>query len=136
MSGRDRNWMWADALEMIERAERLQRQYFRPNTNTVGTRAPSWEPPIDMVETENEVLILVALPGVDLEQVDAVIERDTLVVTGDRRLPAELSTSVVHRLELPHGRFERRIRLPSGRYDAVERREALGCLLVALRKAA
>jgi HSP20 family molecular chaperone IbpA len=41
---------------------------------------------------------------------------------------------VIHRLEMPHGRFERRIRLPSGRYERVRRAAAHGCLVITLEK--
>jgi HSP20 family protein len=46
-----------------------------------------------------------------------------------------LRTAEIHRLELPHGRFERRIPLPAGRYESVTRGSVHGCLLVTLQKA-
>ena len=75
-----------------------------------------------------------ALPGVEPERVEAMIDGADLVVVGIRPPPSELVTAVIHRLELPHGRFERRIRLPSGRYDRVRRAAALGCLVITLEK--
>ena len=98
-------------------------------------RAPVWEPPVDVLETEREVLVLVALPGVDPDQVEAAIEDGDLVVAGERVLPRELRTAVIHRLELPQGRFERRVRLPAGRYAAVRRAMTNGCLVITLEKA-
>jgi HSP20 family molecular chaperone IbpA len=50
-------------------------------------------------------------------------------------LPPELSTATIHRLELPQGRFYRRLRLPAGRYSGVRRSSADGCLVIALQKA-
>jgi HSP20 family molecular chaperone IbpA len=88
-----------------------------------------------MIETERAVLVLVALPGVDPDQVQATIDGDDLIVAGSRVLPAELRTAVIHRLELPQGRFERRVRLPAGRYSAVHRAEAHGCGVITLEKA-
>jgi HSP20 family protein len=124
--------MWSEAVEMLARAERMHRELFRP---AAGRPIPTWEPPVDVLETENEVLVLVALPGVDLEQVETVIEGAYLVVAGSRTLPPELATAVIHRLELPQGRFERRIRLPGGRYGAVRRAAVQGCVLITLQKA-
>jgi HSP20 family protein len=132
MSEFSSGWMWSEAIEMLARAERLHRQLFRP---ALGRRVPTWEPPIDVLETEGEVLVLVALPGVEPDQVETVIEGAYLVVTGQRVLPAELATAVIHRLELPQGRFERRIELPAGRYDAVRRAAVNGCVLITLQKA-
>ena len=128
MSERDREgWMWAEACEMLARAERLHRQFFQPARGQA--RLPTWEPP-----TERELLILIALPGVDPDRVEAHIENGSLVVLGQRTLPSELRDAVIHRLEIPLGRFERRLPLPAGRYEAARRYAVHGCLLVTLRK--
>lgn len=118
---------------MLARAERLHREMFRPGR--AGLPAPAWEPPVDMIETERAVLVLVALPGVDPDQVEAAIDGGDLIVAGSRVLPPELRTAVIHRLELPQGRFERRVRLPAGRYSAVRRETACGCIVITLEKA-
>ncbi|WP_213771836.1 Hsp20/alpha crystallin family protein [Bradyrhizobium sp. dw_78] len=128
------NWMLSEAIDSLARAERLHRQFFSLQS-AAGAREPSWEPPIDVIETDRELLILVALPGVDLDQVKAVIENGTLVVSGHRVLPVELRNARIHRLELPQGRFERRIVLPTGRY-AVSRFAVNGCLALRLAKSA
>lgn len=130
--GFSRDWMWSEACEMISRAERLHREFFRPTGGVA--RLPAWEPPVDMIETEREVLVLVALPGVDPNQAEAVVDGNDLVVAGTRVLPPELRTAVIHRLELPQGRFERRVRLPAGRYSAVRRSTGDGCLVITLQK--
>ena len=75
------------------------------------------------------MLIFVALPGVDAEQVETVIEGSTLVVSGRRILPVQLSNAVIHR-------FERRLRLPPGHYAAARRSTANGCLVISLQKVA
>jgi HSP20 family protein len=128
-----RDWMWSEACEMIARAERMHRELFRP----AGTQArlPEWEPPVDILETEQEVLALVALPGVDAESAQAAIEDGDLVIAGTRVLPPELRTANIHRLELPQGRYYRRLRLPAGRYSAVRRAVSNGCLVISLQKA-
>jgi HSP20 family molecular chaperone IbpA len=125
--------MWSQACEMLARAERLNRELFRPLSSVA--RLPAWEPPLDMLETEREVLVLIALPGVNPQQVEAVLDGDDLVVAGARVLPIELRTAIIHRLELPQGRFERRVRLPAGRYSAVRQSVSNGCLVFALEKA-
>jgi len=127
------NWMWSEACEMLARAERLHREFFRP-TRSAGL-LPTWEPPVDVRETDHAVLVLIALPGVDPERVEAAIDGGDLVVAGVRVLPRELMTATIHRLELPQGRFERRVRLPEGRYTAVGRAMSNGCLVITLEKA-
>jgi HSP20 family protein len=126
------NWMLSEAIDSLARAERLRQTFFSLQPTGIS-REPSWEPPIDVLETEREFLILVALPGVDPDQVEAVIEDGTLVVSGSRVLPIELRNARIHRLELPQGRFERRIALPAGRY-AVSRFAVNGCIALRLSK--
>jgi HSP20 family protein len=126
---RDFDWMWSEACDSLARAERLHRQFFQPR------RPGTWEPPVDILETEREVLLFFALPGVSIDKVEAIIDGSDLVVAGTRVLPPELRTAVIHRIELPQGRFERRVRLPAGRYRDVVRAAADGCLVITLRKA-
>jgi HSP20 family molecular chaperone IbpA len=128
-----RSWMWSEAVEMLARAERMHQQMFEPRRG--GSRPPSWEPPVDVLETEHEVIVLTALPGVDPASVDTVIEDGALVISGERTLPPELRVAVIHRLELPQGRFYRRLPIPPGAYSDVRRASANGCLIVTLRKA-
>src|SRR5271169_2399974 len=126
------HWMWSEACEMLARADRLHRELFRPGGAAV--RMPVWEPLVDVLETERAVLVLVALPGVNPEGVETSIDGSDLLVSGNRVLPAEIRTAVIHRLELPQGRFERRVRLPAGRYSAVHRAASDGCLVITLQK--
>jgi HSP20 family molecular chaperone IbpA len=128
-----RDWMWSEACDMLARAERMHRELFRP----AGTQArqPAWEPPVDILETAFEVLAFVALPGVNVENTQAVIEDGELVIAGTRTYPPALRTATIHRLELPQGHFYRRLRLPAGRYSTVRRVFADGCLVITLQKA-
>ena len=126
-----RNWMWSEALQMLARADRLQREVF--NAPGPSGRA-AWEPPVDVLETEDAVLVLVALPGVDADQVELVIHDGVLLIAGERVLPRELRTAVIHRIELPQGRFERQVPIPAGRYEAPASAVADGCLIVRLPK--
>jgi len=132
--GGPHDWMWSEALQMLSQAERLHRQVFRPHASQ--QRGVKWEPPVDILETEDALLIFAALPGVDPAKVQAVIQDGTLVIAGERVLPDELKTALIHRLELPQGHFERHIPLPPGRYGDVRSISANGCLVIHLGKIA
>jgi HSP20 family protein len=124
--------MWAEACELLERAERLNRQFFQPRA-TEG-RQPGWEPPVDMLETDGELWILVALPGVGAEQLQVLVDGRTLAVVGERPMPGRTRAGIIRRLEIPYGHFERRIELPPGRFEIRHRELADGCLVLGLRK--
>lgn len=132
MTRNDPNWMWAEACEFLARAERLHQQFFHPAGPQA--RRPVWEPPVDVFESAGALWILVALPGVAPDQVEVLLGDGELVVAGERRLPRELCAGAVHRLEIPHGRFERRIVLPQGPLQVEERRLLNGCLILSLRR--
>jgi len=131
MSERDLTaWMWADACAALDRAEALRRQFFR--LGTPEPTRPVWEPPVDMVETEDEVVVMIALPGVDPSTVEIAFEGDMLSVFGVRASPVSRSAVRLHRLEIPWGRFARRIGMP--RRGLVPRTHSLahGCLTIVL----
>lgn len=115
---------------MLEQAQRLQRQFFR--FGHAAQAQPRWEPPADIVAYGSEVRITVALPGVTPEHVQVRIDNGALSVAAARPLPLNARTSAVHRLEIPYGRFERRIELPAGRYELVEQGCVNGCLVLRL----
>lgn len=117
---------------MLTRAERLHREFFRPVQS--ASRSPTWEPPVDILETRHEVLVVVALPGVGAESVEVAVDEENLMFAGVRTLPMELQTAVIHRLELPQGRFQRRVRLPPGQYGVIRHSIVDGCLLITIEK--
>jgi HSP20 family protein len=131
MFGDPRLWMWNEALALITRAEELHRRFFEPG---IPMQVASWEPPVDMFETDQDLWILLALPGVEQGDLDVSVDANVLRVSGQHRLPSVVRTASIYRLEIPYGRFERRIKLPStpfvlGRSDLVN-----GCLVVGLAK--
>ncbi len=132
MTSRDfSNWMWGEALSMIERAERLQRQFFQHAT-------AAWEPPVDITESPDEVRVHVALPGVSADAINVALDPGGLHVCAVRVFPCRDDTMNVHRLEIPYGRFERRIGLPLGDpyrpLELVEKKLTDGVLTLVFRK--
>ena len=98
-------WMWSEALSMLERADRLQRHFF---THVEA----AWEPPIDIIETPEGLVVQMALPGVGADSVTISLEPEGIAVSALRPFPCRDAASQVHRIEIPYGRFERRIGLP------------------------
>jgi HSP20 family molecular chaperone IbpA len=129
------SWMWAEACEMLERAQRLQRQFFR--VGRAIESQPRWEPPVDILAYGTEVQVAVALPGVAAENIEVRTDSGLLIVGATRPLPVRSHATAVHRLEIPYGRFERRIALPpigprGGHYELLEQAYVNGCLLLRL----
>lgn len=126
-----RAWMLAEAIELLHSADRLQRQFFQ--LGHTG-ESPCWEPPVDMYENERELDLLIALPGVAPERFEVTLEQQAIVVRGERSFGANLGRGAILRLEIPYGRFERRIGLPYGDYRLVDMQLENGCLRLHLEQ--
>jgi HSP20 family molecular chaperone IbpA len=126
------DWMWAQAVELLEQAERMHRKYFRLTTSERAQAV--WEPPVDVFEDEHEIVIVVALPGVPPDRVVVTREPGALVVRAESPLPLSGSRRAVRQLEIPYGCFERRISLPDAPLEAGATEIAHGCLILRLRK--
>jgi HSP20 family molecular chaperone IbpA len=123
--------MWGDTVALLDQADRMQRQFFRL---AGGAERARWEPPVDVFADGDEILVEVALPGVPADRIELVFAPGELVVRGERRLPRRLASAAIQRLEIPHGRFERRLALPPGRWALVRQELDNGCLQLLLAR--
>jgi HSP20 family molecular chaperone IbpA len=125
--------MWAEACDLLDQAERMHRQFFR--LAAAGQTRVAWEPPVDILEDERHITIIVALPGVPEDCVEIAHDSGTLIVRGTRRMPFFGSGTAMRRIEIPYGVFERRIPLPGWALENATRELLNGCLILKLRKA-
>jgi HSP20 family molecular chaperone IbpA len=123
--------MWSQACDQVERADRLHRQFFR--LGQVG-QAPAWEPPVDVFESESEIVIRAAVPDVDPADFEFSLRETGVLLSGRRRLSAEAARGVIRQLEIPYGRLERHIPLPPGRYRLIADRYHNGCFELRLER--
>lgn len=135
------SWMWSEALSLLDEAQRLQRQFFAPARAAAaagcGGPAPcasAWEPPVDVVETAAALQVFVALPGVRLADIELALQPGGLTIVAQRAFPAPGRGARLHRMEIPSGRFERRIALPTNALQLERHELADGCLVLTFRK--
>lgn len=122
--------MWAEACELLDRAERLHRQFYRPSRSA---SLPNWEPPVDLYHYPGGLWLIVALPGADGDSIEVYTETEALLVRAERPLPTAAAGASMQRLEIPFGHFERRVPLPPGQYRMARREWRDGCLYLDLR---
>jgi HSP20 family protein len=73
-----------------------------------------WYPPADIVESQDEFIIAVDLPGVDRSALEISLDEDRLVIKGTRTIEALAQ----QRSERPHGRFIRSFGIPKSVEEA------------------
>ncbi len=74
--------------------------------------ARPWVPPVDIIETENELVLKADVPDVRLEDIDIRMENGTLALQGERKFEKEESHKGYHRVERSYGTFARYFELP------------------------
>jgi HSP20 family protein len=139
----ERDWdifIWSRANELLHRAERIQRNFIQIAAATQYRssqgRAPSWEPPVNVIETDESLWVISAIPGVSSDQVQVRIDGNELVITGHRPLPKCCTDGDLKIWEIPLGHFERRLRVIAGETPLFLGEITLneGLLIIQLRK--
>jgi HSP20 family molecular chaperone IbpA len=125
--------MWAQAVDFIDQAERMHRQFFRLASSRTAEPA-LWQPPVDVFEDEHEVIVVVALPGVTEEGIEISARDGALMVRARRALPFAGEGLRLRQLEIPYGSFERRVELPPAPLQLTAHELTHGCLVVRLAR--
>ncbi|MGH7843684.1 MAG: Hsp20/alpha crystallin family protein [Candidatus Binatia bacterium] len=131
------DWIWQHASELMEHAERIHRCFFQAALSSVHSLVAeaSWAPPVTIAETQDAIWVIYALPGVSANRMQLQLEQDELVITGYRPLPDCCTEGELKSMEIPFGRFHRRLRLPQGTpFTLGETRHEEGLILIQLRK--
>jgi len=74
--------------------------------------ARPWAPAVDILETENDLVLKADIPGVDLKDVDIQLENGTLTLKGERKFDSEEKKKGFHRMERSYGSFVRYFTVP------------------------
>jgi len=73
---------------------------------------PGWTPHTDILETEDEVIILMDVPGVGKDDFRVTFEENLLKVSGMRAKRHPPGLIRFHRMEIEYGPFEKLFRVP------------------------
>jgi HSP20 family protein len=93
-------------------------------------------PSVDMYETENDVVIKTALPGMKAEDVDINITGEMITIKGETKENSEVKEKAYHIREQRWGAFERTVGLPTVvQADKAKAEFEDGVLVVTLPKA-
>jgi HSP20 family protein len=74
-------------------------------------RGHSWQPAVDVFETEAAILVRVEIPGVRGEDIRVNIDGEVLRVSGVRKVPADATVKRLHKMEIAFGPFHREVRI-------------------------
>jgi HSP20 family protein len=116
---------------------RLFDSFFGRREGSVGNDYGSrrWIPAMDLVETDEHLVLRADLPGVDRDNVEIEVKDGVLTISGERRAEHEDKREGFHRVERSFGRFSRALELPQGiAADSVQARFERGVLELRMPK--
>ena len=72
-----------------------------------------WEPPVDIYETDDALVLKVELPGVSKDAVNVELHEHTLTLSGERTREPAVTGGQYQREEGRYGAFQRAFRMPT-----------------------
>ncbi len=102
-----------DLLTLREKMNRLFEDVVTARGQEKEFISSTWNPAVDIYESENQLVLTAEIPGVDEKDVEIKIEDNTLSIKGERRFETETKEENYHRLERSYGSFYRTFTLPN-----------------------
>ena len=103
---------WNPARDFIRMQEDFDR-FFRGFLPETSLARGTWEPAVDIGETNNAYLITADLPGLTKDEIKINYQDGVLTIHGEKQQEKEEKNKNYHRIERSYGVFERSFRLPS-----------------------
>src|ERR1700681_3649150 len=73
----------------------------------------TWAPPVDIYETENELVVKTDLPDLQEKDIDVRVAGNTLTIRGERKFEKDVNEDNYLRMERAYGSFTRSFTLPN-----------------------
>lgn len=118
---------------------RLLEDYLQPARYGAAEPPPTdidpqaWSPAVNVYETNEEMIVVVEVPGVDPASIDLAVTGNVLSVRGSKE-PAALPESAPHLRERRFGAFHRQLSVPDVDFDKAQAEASNGVLLIRLPK--
>jgi HSP20 family protein len=126
---------WQELERVQSEIDGLLSSALRKIENMMPGRTLSFVPATDIVESGDEYVLFMSLPGLVEEDIDLTFENDILIVRGERQAPYDSSHVTVHQSRWKYGYFERRVQLPQKvDADAIQASYESGVLTVRIPK--
>jgi HSP20 family protein len=105
---------WEPAREMMTLREAMDRLFDDAFTRPLSLNNGNWSvPAVDMYQTDNEVVVKAALPGIKADEVQINVTGELLTLKGETKQEEEKKEKAYHIREQRWGTFERSIALPT-----------------------
>lgn len=103
---------WDPLKDLMAMHDRINKMF---NDSLDRQNSPSygdWMPPVDIYETESEIVVTSELPGIDENNVDIQVAEGILTIKGEKKYPLDRESDNYYRLERSYGKFQRSFAVP------------------------
>jgi HSP20 family protein len=107
-----RDWLGEKQRVQGKVGQASQPSATRSTSPEEATLPGGWSPPVDILETDDRIVLRADLPGVSIEQIELKIDDEQLILKGERSMDSSARREDFHRIERPFGRFLRTFTLP------------------------
>ncbi|MDB9312099.1 Hsp20/alpha crystallin family protein [Spirulina sp. CS-785/01] len=122
----------------LENLRRQMDQVFDDINGMTGIESNNplgWQPAIELSDRDNNLILRAQIPGLNAEDLDISVSRDTVTLKGEHRQEDESQDQGFYRSEFRYGSFQRTINLPVAvENDQVEAEFNNGVLTLTLPK--
>ena len=95
-----------------DRIHRLMGELFKDMRPLGYQPDRSFHPPMDIYETDEDLVVIMEVAGMKGEDIRVVFEKDLLSISGTRSEIPDGPKIRLHQMEIDYGRFERSLRIP------------------------
>lgn len=95
-----------------DKLEKLFKDFFIFNKNIPLDSSTPWQPPTDVYETPDEIVVKMAIAGTRAEDIDIFFSDDILTISGSRTDTSPHEKTCFYQVEIRYGHFERKILIP------------------------
>jgi len=106
-------WEQPRPLTFQDQINRLFEDNFFTRDRPAHADLATWAPPVDIYETENELVVTADLPGLQEKDIDVRVENNQLTIRGERKMDKDVIQDKYLRVERVYGSFMRSFSLPN-----------------------
>jgi len=102
----------SDLTTLHDRINRLFENSYYGNNEREADAVANWYPPTDIIETKDNYVLKLEVPGMKKEDVNIELKANVLTIKGERKEEKEIKEENYHRIESFSGTFSRSFTMP------------------------
>lgn len=104
---------WDPFKDLLSIQERINKIFDETASKESLSAHSDWDPPVDIFETDTDIILTIELPGLKEEDIDIQVNEGILTIKGIKKIPYKKDKNSFYRLERPYGKFSKSFNLPN-----------------------